>query len=476
MAADITVSARTATAAQRRRAPAFGLSWRILGLVVSAIMIAEVLLFLPSIARFRVVYLEQLIESGTLAALALDATPDNMVTDEVKRNLLNNARVDFVNVVEPGKPRRTLINIPPNPKMPVFDLQKENQITLIWDALAAMSRKGAYYMRIGGESMRLPKAKVWIVIDELPMRIAMYEFAWRVLLLSVIVALFTAALLYLALRWLVIRPLQDLSADMIAFRRAPEESGTERAPTGRNDEIGTVDREFQNLQREIRASLRQKTRLAEVGSASNKINHDIRNMLSTARLLSDRLAMSSDERTRKLAPTILNTIDRAARLASNALDYVAEQPTLRISQFDLADLAAEVGVVLQEQGEDRDPNLLRNWQNELNGECRVRADRDLLYRVFMNLGRNAFDAGASTVTVRARPEGSHLVVEVCDNGPGVPPVVTTQVFRPFTTGGRAGGAGLGLAISRDLIRAHGGDISLADTGPGGTTFRFTVPV
>jgi signal transduction histidine kinase len=475
MAADVSVSSQ-AMSGVRRRAPAFGLSWRILGLVVTAIMIAEVLLFLPSIARFRVVYLEQLVESGTLAALALDATPDNMVTEEVRRNLLNNARVDAVVVVEPNKPRRTLINIAPNPTMPTFDLQKTSQLGLIWDALTAMARDGAYYMRIGGESMRLPRAKVWIVIDELPMRIAMYEFAWRVLVLSLIVALFTAALLYLALRWLVIRPLQDLSADMMAFRRAPEEPGTERAPTGRNDEIGTVDREFQNLQREIRASLRQKTRLAEVGAASNKINHDLRNMLSTARLLSDRLAMSSDERTRKLAPTILNTIDRAARLASDALEYVAERPTLRIGEFDLSDLASEVGVVLQEQGEDRDPNLLRNWQNELAADCRVRADRDLLYRVFMNLGRNAFDAGANTVTIRARREDSRLTVEIHDNGPGVPPAVASQIFRPFTTGGRAGGAGLGLAISRDLVRAHGGDIVLAGTGPDGTTFRFSLPL
>jgi signal transduction histidine kinase len=462
--------------ATRRRAPAFGLSWRILGLVVTAIMIAELLLFLPSIARFRVTYLEQLIESGTLAALALDATPDLMVTDEVKRNLLNNARVDTVVLVEPNKPRRALINIAPTPSMPTFDLQNTGALRLIWDALAAMSRDGAFYMRIGGESMRLPKAKVWIVVDELPMRIAMYAFAWRVLALSVIVALFTAALLYLALRWLVILPLQDLSADMMAFRRAPEEPGTERAPTGRNDEIGTVDREFQNLQREIRASLRQKTRLAEVGAASNKINHDLRNMLSTARLLSDRLAMSSDERTRKLAPTILNTIDRAARLAGDALDYVGDRPVPRLNEFDVADLVAEVGVVLQEQGEDRDPNLLRNWHNEITGERRVRADRDLLYRVFMNLGRNAFAAGANAVTIRAKAEGKYLLVDFCDNGPGVPEAIKPQIFQPFVTGGRAGGAGLGLTITRELVRAHGGDIALAESGAGGTTFRFTLPL
>ena len=475
MAADVTIQAQS-TQAVRRRSPTFGLSWRILGLVVVAVMTAEILLFLPSIARFRLVYLEQLIESGTLAALALDATPDNMVTEDVKRALLNHARVDAVVLVEPNKPRRALLNIAPRPDMPTFNLKERGALGLIWDALAAMTRDGAYYTRVGGESMRLPKAMVWIVVDELPMRIAMYGFTGRVLVLSIIIALFTAALLHLALRWLVLRPLQDLSADLVAFRGAPEEPGTARPPVDRNDEIGVVDREFQNLQREIRASLRQKSRLAEVGAASNKINHDLRNILSTARLLSDRLARSDDERTRKLAPTILNTIDRATRLASDAIQYVRDRPTPRITEFDLSDLVDEVGVALQEQGEDSDPNVLRNWVNALGGERRVRADRDLLYRVFVNLGRNAFDAGASAVTVKAKNGGNFLVVGVSDNGPGLPADVAAQLFKPFTTGGRAGGAGLGLCIARDLVRAHGGEIALAETGPQGTTFRFTLPM
>ncbi|HEY2872019.1 MAG TPA: HAMP domain-containing sensor histidine kinase [Reyranella sp.] len=473
MAADITL--RAGARPTLRRLPTFGLSWRILGLVVIAVMTAELLLFLPSIARYRLVYLEQLIESGTLAALALDATPDNMVTEGVKRALLNHARVDAVVLVEPNKPRRALLNIPPRPDMPTFNLKERGALGLIWDALSAMSRDGAYYTRVGGESMRLPKAMVWIVVDELPMRIAMYDYTVRVLVLSIIIALFTAALLYLTLRWLVIRPLQDLSADMVSFRRDPEEASRNRPPSTRNDEIGVVDREFQNLQRELRASLRQKSRLAEVGAASNKINHDLRNILSTARLLSDRLAHSDDERTRKFAPTIMKTIDRATRMASEAIEYVRDRPSPRLEQFDLADLVDEVGITLQEQGEDSDPNTLRNWVNALGSDRRVRADRDLLYRVFVNLGRNAFDAGANTVTIRAENGGAFVLVDVSDNGPGVPGDVVVQLFRPFTTGGRAGGAGLGLAIARDLVRAHGGDIAMAETGPSGTTFRFSLP-
>ena len=476
MTADVTVQAESVRPLRRRNLT-FGLSWRILGMVIAAVMTAEILLFLPSIARFRMVYLDQLIESGTLAALALDATPDNMVTEEVKRALLNNARVDTVVLVEPNKPKRALMTIEPRPSMPSYNLKEEGMFTLIWDALAAMTHDGARYIRVGGESMRLPHAMVWIVVDELPMRIAMYSYATRILVLSIIIALFTAVLLYLALRWLVIRPLQDLSADMTAFRRAPEEPGTERPPTRRNDEIGVVDREFQNLQRELRASLRQKSRLAEVGAATNKINHDLRNMLSTARLLSDRLARSDDQRTRALAPTILNTIDRAARLASDAIEYVRDRPTPRIAEIELADLVDEVGVALQEQGEDSNPNVVRHWINECSEDRPVRADRDLLYRVFVNLGRNAFEAGATDGHRACRtPTAAISLVDVADNGPGVPQAVAAQIFRPFATGGRAGGAGLGLAIARDLVRIHGGDIALAETSATGTTFRFTLPL
>ena len=198
-------------------------------------------------------------------------------------------------------------------------------------------------------------------------------------------------------------------------------------------------------------------------------------MLSTARLMSDRLARSDDERTRYLAPTILKMIDRAARLASDAIEYVRDRPTPRLADVDLADLVDEVGVMLQEQGEDSTPNIVRHWVNEVS-ERHVRADRDLLYRVFSNLGRNAFEAGATTVNVCASVAGAHILIDVADDGSGVPQEVATQIFRPFTTGGRAGGAGLGLAIARDLVRAHGGDIVLAESTAHGTTFRFTLPV
>ena len=250
MTADVTEPAQSARPARRHNF-AFGLSWRILGLVVAAVMLAEVAIFLPSIARFRLVYLEQLVERGALAALALDATPDNMINENLKRTLLDHARVDAVALVEPNRAKRALMNVEPRPEMPGFNLKDRGALGLIWDALTAMSHDGSRHIRVVGGSMRLPKAKVWIVVDEMPMRAAMYDYAGRILVLSIIVALSTAALLYLALRWMVVRPLQSLSADMTAFRRAPEDVGTERPPTQRNDEIGVVERALEV--REVKA-------------------------------------------------------------------------------------------------------------------------------------------------------------------------------------------------------------------------------
>ena len=77
---------------------------------------------------------------------------------------------------------------------------------------------------------------------------------------------------------------------------------------------------------------------------------------------------------------------------------------------------------------------------------------------------------------RATADAGCLAIDVSDNGPGVPQEIADEIFRPFITGGRAGGAGLGLAIARDLVRAHGGDIVVAETGASGTTFRFTLPL
>ncbi|MCW5746987.1 MAG: HAMP domain-containing histidine kinase [Alphaproteobacteria bacterium] len=463
------------TRRRRWRSLGFGLSPRILALVVVAVMTAEVALFLPSIARFRQSWLEERIETGTLATLALDATPDNMVDEALARMLLNHARVDAVTVIEPGKPKRVLM--PPGTPEPMgtVELMDAGFASLIWEALQAMARSGSHELRVGGKSSRMTNAHVYVYVDELPLRIAMYGYAQRILILSVIIAAFTAGLLYVGLRWLIVRPLQHVSAAMVAFRRSPEGDSAHQLAARRADEIGIVDREFDILQRELRTALRQKTRLAELGIAMSKINHDLRNMLATTQLLTDKLARSNDPKVRELAPIMFASIDRAVRLCADTLDYARGRPTPKVAAFELADLVDEVGVQLLEQGEAADPNALRDWRNDVDPALLVRADRNLLFRIVYNLGRNAFDAGAREVVVRSERQAGSLVVDVADNGPGVPAHAEASLFQPFAAGGRPGGSGLGLAIARELIQAHGGEIMLAANSKAGATFRFSLP-
>ena len=110
----------------------------------------------------------------------------------------------------------------------------------------------------------------------------------------------------------------------------------------------------------------------------------------------------------------------------------------------------------------------------------VQADPEQLYRVIFNLVRNARQALAQTgeageISVAAADLGSVWEIRVSDTGPGLPPKAREHLFQPFQGGARKGGSGLGLVIAQDLIRGHGGQLTLEQTGPDGTTFVITLP-
>ena len=105
----------------------------------------------------------------------------------------------------------------------------------------------------------------------------------------------------------------------------------------------------------------------------------------------------------------------------------------------------------------------------------LEADRSQIFRVFANLTQNAVQSGATRVEVRAQSESDRIVVEVADNGPGLPPRARDNLFQPFAGSARPGGSGLGLAIVRELVRAHGGNIRLLRSTAEGTVFAVELP-
>jgi len=471
--------------------PRFSLSQKLLLLVVAFVMVGEVVILIPSVARFRDDYLQQRLANAHLATLALDATPDNMVSEDLSMMLLHLAEVQGVVLRKGNGPRRVLSSAMP-PKVDVTcDMETATWFDMVADAMGTLVHGGNRVLRVMGMSPKDPDVEIEILLDEAPLRHDMLAYAERILLLSVAVSVLTALLLYSALRWLIVRPLQNMTEEIETFRRDPEGGAALPSANGRGDEIGIVEHALLDMQRTVRSALRQKANLATLGTAVAKINHDLRNVLSTAQLLSDYLERSDDPKVRKVAPSLMRAIDRAVALCTDTLNFTSEQPQPTRARVDLPALVAELECTLRPEGEfegefGRDEPARDSektpveWRVDIAKGFTVWADREQLFRVLLNVVRNAQQSGAQRILFSAR-HGSDgagqavATIDIFDNGPGLSPRARENLFRPFAGSGRPGGTGLGLAIARDLMRAHGGDIVLARTGADGTVFRLTLP-
>ena len=352
-----------------------------------------------------------------------------------------------------------------------LDLRTAGFFPLIADAFGTLLHTGERVLWIKAYAPVLAGGRVDLLLDEAPLRRAMIAYSWRILGLSLLISFLTAALIFVTLRWIIVRPLREITRSMIRFKENPEDATTVDAPSRRSDEIGIVRRELASMQETVRQALRQRARLAALGEAVTRINHDLRNILTTVSLLSDRLGASDDPDVRRVSPTLMAAIDRAVQLCQRTLDFAREGgPLLKRSRFPLADLVEELRPVLSA------PNG-REFavDNQVAPGIELDADRDLIFRVLSNLGHNAAAAGAARLSISAAADGPALVVDVVDDGPGLPPKALANLYQPFAGAGRSGGTGLGLAIARELMRAHGGDIALVRSDAGGTAFRLRLP-
>lgn len=448
-----------------------GLSARLLVLTIFFVMLAEVLIFVPSIARYRLTYLEEKLDSAHLVIRALQTAPDQAVSAATEAELLSHVGAYAVGLGTPGTRKLMLMRESPHRVDATYDLRAAGTFDLIAAAFATMFGSGDRLLRILGSSPHDPAVTVEVVIDEKPLCTAMVAFAERILALSLVISLFTAALVYLSLHLLLVRPMRRITDSMTRFREDPEDLSNHIRPSSRSDEIGTAEHELASMQAGLTAALHQKARLAALGIAVTKINHDLKNILSSARLISDRLTTSDDPEVRRVTPTLVKAIDRAVNLCKQTLNFSREgPPRLEPSRFDLRALVDDVGLALPSpQGGD-------GWRNHLVEGLDVEADREQLYRALENIARNAIEAGAQRVDVRAERRDSTLCLWISDDGPGLPPRARDNLFQPFAGTVKQGGSGLGLAIARDLVRAHGGDLRLEDSTATGTTFRIELPL
>lgn len=461
------------------RVPHFGLSGKLLLLTVLFVMIAEVLIYVPLVANFRVNWLRDHLEVAKTAALVLEAAPNGMVPDPLAKKILDSIGARAV-AMKMG-PTHYMLQ-PSDVALPtiteVFDMRQVDTFTAVVDAFRTMLNNKNGVMRVVGPAP-MGGEYIDLVMDEQPLRAAMLRYSADLSLMSLLISGITAALVYLALHYLFVRPMRRITDNMMAFRSDPENPDRIIAPSARNDELGLAERELSALQSELASMLHQKNRLAALGLAVSKINHDLRNLLATAQLFSDRLANLTDPTVQRFAPKLMQALERAIAFCQSTLSYgrVQEPPPDR-RPIRLEPLVEEVHETLN-LGAD---SPIR-WISAVERGLTVEADYDQLFRILLNLSRNAVqamesrasrDPGRDQIRITGRREGAVVVIEVSDTGPGFSDKARAHLFEAFQGSTRTGGAGLGLAIAAELVRAHGGDIRLVE-GTIGATLRLTIP-
>jgi signal transduction histidine kinase len=460
------------------RSRRLGLSGKLLLLTIPFVMIAEILIYVPAIANYRMNRLNDRLAAANTAALVLDAAPSGMVPDSLARQILTSIGARAV-AIKMGQQRRLLASAGLPPAIDhVVDMRELTVWSAIVDSLEIMVETGNQAIRVIGPAAGGAQF-IEVVIDEAPLRQLMYRYSRNLLVVSLVISVLTAALVYLALHFLFVRPMRRLTANLVDFHENPESSARIIVPSQRGDEIGVAERELSDMQRDLVSMLHQKSRLAALGLAVSKINHDLRNLLASSQLLSDQLATVPDPRVQRFAPKLMRSLERAIAFCQSTLSYGRVQeaaPDRRMIPIEPV-----VVEVRESAGLASDASIA--WISAIERGLTIDADPDQLFRILLNLVRNAAqalegrprsDAANMQIRITGRREGTVAIVEVSDTGPGVPAKTRDHLFEAFQTSGRPGGSGLGLAIAAELVHAHGGDIHLVE-GTIGATFRIAIP-
>lgn len=461
------------------RKPRVGLSGKLLLLTVLFVMVAEILIYVPSVANFRLNWLSDRLAAAHTAALVLDAAPSGMVPESLAKQILNSIGARAV-AMKMGNQRRLLAAADvPSEIAQDIDMRQRSWWHSIMDAFETLlTCKQGDVMRVVGAAP-MGGDFLEIILNEQPLCKAMWTFSVNILMLSLAISCITAMLLFFALHYLLVRPMWRITENMIAFRTDPENPSRIIAESGRQDEIGTAEEELGVMQRELASMLHQRSRLAALGLAVSKINHDLRNLLASAQLFSDQLSTSPDPKVQRFAPKLMRALERAIAFCQSTLSYGgAQEAAPERKTIEVEPLIEEVHEAL---GLGLDVPI--RWIVAVERGLTVEADHDQLFRVLVNLARNAVqaletrgarDPARDQIRITGRREGSVAVIEVSDTGPGVPEKARAHLFQAFQGSARAGGIGLGLAIAAELVRAHGGEIRLVP-GTIGATFSISIP-
>ena len=451
------------------------LSGRFLILTIVFVMLAEVFIFVPSVARFREDYLLSRLERAQIASLAVEAA--DMIAPDLEAELLKNAGV-FNVVLRRDDMRQLALSSPiPDPISATYDMRDPSGLALIRDALATLLDTQPRIIRVLGNPVQGAGVLIEVTMMQMPLRAAMIDYGVNVLILSAIISVITAVLLFIAVQAFLVRPIKGVIGHMQSYAEAPEDARRIIEPSAGVRELRDAENALQMLQTQLTSALRQKDRLAQLGGAVAKVSHDLRNILTSAQLFTDRIEGSADPLVMRMAPKLVGSITRAVHLCESTLAFGrADEPAPRLSRVNLAQIVDEV--VESERLAAGDYPV--SFAEDIPATMTLRADSEQIYRVLSNLVRNARQAIMATgqpgeICLSGAEDDTLWRIIVSDTGPGLPAKARDHLFQPFQGGARKGGAGLGLVIAGDLIRGHGGRLTLLRTGQTGTAFEIALP-
>lgn len=465
---------------KNRRRVRFGLAIRVLVLVTAFVMTAAAMVYVPAIGTFRDNWLRHRLSAAYTAALVLDAAPQAMVPPELSQKLLNSVGASIIVLNKNGTKNVLAASDLPSKVDEVYDFREPAFLPSPTAITTLMSPPGRFITVLGEAPM--VGESIAITMSEAPLIKDMRTYSIRLLLTTLVMSAIVAILATIAIQVMVLLPVRRLTTSITDFGANPENALPIIVPSSASDEIAHAEEELAIMQDSLVRELNEKKHLAALGLAVAKINHDMRNMLASAQLLSDRLVNAEDPLVQRLAPKLVATLDRAIRFCQATLTYgrAVDDPPKPV-HFSLHALVTEVMemVRLEAAGEIA-------FINSVPADFSIWADQEQMFRVLMNLIRNAAEALGSMKITGARPKRIQVVsrlddgkaiIDVADTGPGVPPGARAKLFIPFSSS-RSGGSGLGLVIAKDLVKGHGGTIMLIPNNAEdihGSRFRISLP-
>ncbi len=457
---------------QSRRFFQESLSARMLVAVLAIVLTSGILIHIPSVLIYHRAFLEHLIIDANIALTTLAILDYPPLDAQRQQALLDQIGITGIELMSAPTVKTGLTIGQVGAAQTVIDVNGQRRDWLIGEAFNVLLTPEPRLLRIIGAPTAQPDRVLAIELSDRRLRQALLNYSLHHASLTLCISLIAAILVYASLQRLLVGAIRRITAHLVKFREAPEMDASILQPSRRLDEIGVMECELAHMQIALRTALTQQARFAALGRAVSQIHHDLKSILSTVSLTSERLARINDPATGRIARLLIGSVEKAIDLCTQTLDLArGEAPVPTKTTFPLQPLVSEVSEALQ-------PGAGQVcWRNDVPPDFVVTADRERLYRVFLNLGKNALTALSSggEIRVTARQTAQQAVIEVRDTGPGIPNAIMGSLFIPFATAGHGGGLGLGLTTARDLLRAHGGELALVETGPNGVCFRLTLP-